>query len=362
MSRRNLSPRAMPEKSDQGIQDSIRILVVQTAFLGDIILTTPLLLALKTAYPESHLALLTTPVGKSALQGLPELDEIISYDKNGQERGLAAFFRKSREVRKKKFDLAVSAHRSFRSALLLAFSRIPILVGFEDASLHRVYHLRVKRDKHKHEVLRNLSLMDPVKELPKNFEPKLKLPLPKNFSLEKFGLNPARRPLIGFAPGSAWPTKRWPAEKFAELAKKLAAELGAKIAVLGDQADLEFCREVAKGGGSEVADLCGKTSTQELFGVISKLDALVTNDSAPVHIASAFSVPAVVIFGPTTPAFGFGPWQNPHQVIEKNISCRPCHHHGPVQCPEGHFKCMMDVGAEEVAAAVKILLETKKGN
>jgi heptosyltransferase-2 len=352
----------MPEKSDQPAQDKIRILVVQTAFLGDIILTTPLLLALKAAYPNAHLALLTTPIGKSALEGLPELDEIISYDKNGTERGLSAFFGKAKEIRQKKFDLALSAHRSFRSALLLAFSRIPILVGFEDASLHRIYHLRVKRKPSDHEVLRNLSLMDPVKEIPRGFEPKVQLPLPKNFSLEKFGVDRAGKTLVGFAPGSAWPTKQWPAERFAELARKLAKDLGAKIVLLGDKADLEVCREIEKGGGNAVDNFCGKTSIQELFGVVSKLDALVTNDSAPVHIASAFSIPAVVIFGPTTPAFGYGPWLNPHQIIEKEVACRPCHHHGPVKCPEGHFKCMLDVGAGEVAEAVMKLLKGKGGS
>jgi len=346
----------MPEKSDNRDFDPIRILVLQTAFLGDIILTIPLILALKTVYPNSHLALLTTPAGREALQELPELDEIISYDKKKTEKGLAGFFRKARELRAKKFDLAVSPHRSFRSAFLLYLASIPVLAGFADSAFPWVYHLRVKPRKRDHTVLRNLSLLEPIAELPENFEPRIKLPAPENFALEKFGLSLKQRPLIGFAPGSAWPTKRWPAQRFGELAKILEQELGAKIVLLGDNGDISLCSEVERLSGAGIKNLAGKTGLKDLFGLISNLDCLVSNDSAPVHIASGFSIPTVVIFGPTSPAFGFGPRQSPHRILEKELSCRPCHHHGPIKCPEGHFRCMKDISGKEAADAVKELL------
>jgi len=351
----------MQEKSDRPAGEPLRILVLQTAFLGDIILTTPLLLALKAAHPRSHLALLTTPLGKAALQGLPGLDEIISYDKNGAERGIVSFFRKVRELRGKKFEVAVSAHRSMRSALLLLFAGVPVLVGFEDASFHWVYHLRVKRDREKHDVLRNLALLAPVAALPKGFDPCLKLPLPPGFRLEKFGIGRTGKPLVGFAPGAAWPTKRWPAEKFGELAGMLSSEPGATVVLLGDKNDAGVCAEVIKSSPVQLTNLAGRTTVQELFGVVSNLDLLVCNDSAPAHIASAFNVPAIVIFGPTTPRFGFGPWKNPHRILEKEMECRPCHHHGPVKCPEKHFRCMTEVGAGEAAKAARELLRAKRG-
>jgi len=350
----------MQGKSENSAEEKIRILVVQTAYLGDIILTTPLLLGLKAAYPESHLALLTTPVGCSALTGLSELDELIAYDKNGSESGWRAFLRKVEEVRGKKFELALSAHRSYRSALLLALSGIPVLVGFEDASLSWIYHLRVKRRKEEHEVLRNLSLLEPVIELPGNFEPRVKLPLPLDFSLDQFGIRRDGRLLIGFAPGSAWPTKRWPAERYSELAEMLCSELDAQVVLLGDESDARVCAEVSEKSKAGLFNLAGRTSLPELFGVISSLDALVSNDSAPVHVASAFGVPAVVIFGPTSPKFGFGPWRNPSRVLEKELACRPCHHHGPRECPEVHFRCMKDISAGEVAEAVRQLVLEKK--
>jgi len=339
--------------------DKIRILVVQTAFLGDIILTTPLLNALKTAFPDSHLALLTTPVGKEALSGSAELDEILSYDKNGADQGLRAFFQKVKELRGKSFGLGLSPHRSFRTALLLALSRIPVLVGFKGSALSRIYHFRMERPEELHEVERNLKLLLPVTALPENFSAQIKLPMPKDFEPARFGVKPGDKPLIGFAPGSAWETKRWPAEKYAELARLLSKKLNAKILLLGDDKDAELCSEIDKLSSISLLNLAGKTGLKQLFGIISKLDLLVSNDSAPVHIASAFSIPTVVIFGPTVPAFGFGPWKNPHRIIQRELPCRPCHHHGPRECPEEHFKCMMAITAEEVFSAANELLRER---
>jgi heptosyltransferase-2 len=337
-------------------EEQVRVLVVQTAFLGDIILTTPLLSALKAAIPNSRLALLTTPVGKAALAGLPGLDEIICYDKAGSEKGVSAFLRKAREIRGRKFDVALSAHRSVRTALLLSLSRIPVLVGFRQASLSRIYHFRIEREQGLHEVERNLKLLEPVAEPPADFEPRVRLPAPADFELGKFGIEPETRPIVGLAPGSAWATKRWPAERYAELAGLLQKEMAAAIVLLGDEKDQAVCGEVEQRAEGKVINLCGKTSLSDLFGVISRLDLLVSNDSAPVHMASAFSVPSVVIFGPTAPEFGFGPWKNTHRIVSKVLACRPCHHHGPRQCPEKHFACMNELGAEEVLAAAGALL------
>lgn len=336
--------------------DRIKILLVQTAFLGDIILTTPLIIALKKSFPESHLALLTTPTGEEALSGLPELDEIITYDKHNSEKGALALFKKASGIREKQFDIAISPHRSYRTALLLALSRIPVLVGFKTASLSSVYHFRIARPKNLHEVERNLNLLQPVLELPENFDRRIRLPLPQNFDLNSFGIRANRRPLIGIAPGSAWKTKRWPEERYAELAKMLKAR-GCEVLILGEQKEQALCSRI-EGLSEGVINLCGRTSLKELFGIISSLDLLISNDSAAVHIASAFSTPVIVIFGPTVPEFGFGPWKTTNRIIQKKLDCRPCHHHGPRKCPEKHFQCMMGIEVEEVFnSALELLRE-----
>jgi len=349
----------MTKSRDSQFDDEIKILVVQTAYLGDIILTTPLLSALKVIFPKSHLTLLTIPVGKSALRGLKELDEIISYDKHNTEQGLSAFWKKVKELRAKHFDLAISPHRSFRTALMLGLSGIPVLVGFKNSGLPWIYHFRIPRNKSLHEVERNLKLLEPIGELPKDFQPRIKIPIPENFDLSKFGLDAETpKPWIGFAPGSVWETKRWPVERYAELGRRLSKKLNATVILLGAEADIELCNQIENriGNSKSIINLAGKTGLKELFGIISQLKVLVANDSAPVHIASGFSIPTVVIFGPTVPEFGFSPWLTPHRIIQKNLPCRPCNRHGPKRCPEKHFKCMLGIEAEEVEKAVEELL------
>ena len=345
----------IPSK-DNPFDESLRILVVQTAYLGDIILTTPLITALKEIFPRSYLALLTTPVGKEALQGMEEIDEIIDYDKKGKERGWRGLKNKVKKIREKNFDLALSPHRSFRTAFLLGLSKIPVLVGFEDASFSLVYHFRLPRKKELHEVERNLELLKPIAELPDNFQPRIKLPLPRDFSLEKFGIKKSSL-LVGIAPGSVWRTKRWLSEYYARLSDLLKKELGAEVILLGNHSDQKVCQEIENLAQTSLLNLAGKTTIKELLGIISQLDLLVSNDSAPVHIASGYSVPVVVIYGPTVPEFGFTPYQTPHKIIEKALECRPCHHHGPRACPEGHFRCMKEIPPQEVFEAVVGLLK-----
>jgi len=344
---------------DSITDEQSRILVVQTAFLGDIILTTPLLCALKQLFPKSHLALLTTPTGKQALEDLKEIDEIISYDKHHSERGIKNLLKKAKELRQKEFDFALSPHRSYRTALLLFLSKIPVLVGFEDASFSWIYHFRVQRDKSLHEVERNLSLLEPVAELPKNFEPKITLPNFNSLSLERFGIGEKKR-LIGIFPGSAWQTKRWLADYYARLIDMIYQEGLGEVILLGSKADEPTCREIINQTSSSPLNLAGKTSIKDLFAIVSQLSLVISNDSAGVHIASGYSVPVVVIYGPTVPEFGFAPYKVPNRILQKELDCRPCHHHGPRSCPEGHFRCMKEILPEEVFKAVKDLLEEQK--
>ncbi len=345
----------IPSRDNPG-DDQLRILVVQTAYLGDIILTTPLISALKQIFPFSHLAFLTTPIGKEALQGLEEIDEIMLYDKRGKEKGFKNLRKKIREIKEKNFNLAISPHRSFRTSFLLALSKIPVLVGFEEASLSFVYHFRLPRKKELHEVERNLELIKPIGELPEDFQPRIKLPGLRDFSLDKFGIKKDSL-LVGIAPGSAWAGKRWLSEYYAQLSDLLSRELGAKVVLIGNDSDQKLGEEIESLAQNSLINLAGKTSIKELFGIISQLDLLVSNDSAPVHIASGYSVPVVVIYGPTVPAFGFTPYQTPHKIIEKALECRPCHHHGPRACPEGHFRCMKEISPQEVFEAVVGLLK-----
>jgi len=337
-----------------------RILVVQTAFLGDVVLTTPLLQALRLKYPEAHLALLTTPAGTEILRGFPALDEIISFDKRQREQGIQATLRLAQKLGRLGFDLAVCPHRSARTALIVTLARIKRRIGFADSALPWLYHATVVRDPGRHEVWRNLQLLHPLSGPPAGFKPGLGLGSPRTTALreaewERLGLS-GNGLKVGLCPGSVWPTKRWMARGYAQLADLLNKRLRAKVFLLGATEDAPAVAEVEALCERPVVNLAGRTTLPELIGVIDRLHLLVANDSAPVHIASARQVPVVAIFGPTVPAQGFAPFQERCSVVELRLECRPCGSHGPRTCPLGHFRCMQDIHAEQVMAQITPLL------
>jgi len=332
-----------------------RILVVQTAFLGDVVLTTPLLLALRAKYPQAHLALLTTPMGRDLLQGFPALNEIIAFDKRRRERGARATLALAQKLRRLGFDLALCPHRSARTAILVRLAQIPHRIGFRDSALPWLYHHTITRDYGRHEALRNLQLLEPLGGPPPEFTPALSLKSPPGFQPERLELagNGLR---VGLCPGSVWPTKRWTSRGFAQLADLLHKKFQANVFLLGSPEDAAVAAEVEALCERPVSNLAGRTSVPELVGVIERMNALVANDSAPVHIASARRVPVVAIFGPTVPAQGFAPFFPRSAVVERKLPCRPCGAHGPRACPLGHFRCMTEIEAEQVLACLEPFL------
>jgi heptosyltransferase-2 len=165
-------------------------------------------------------------------------------------------------------------------------------------------------------------------------------------------------PLVGLSPGSIWATKRWPADGFAQVGRALAGA-GFRIVVLGGSGDVEVGGRVQKamgeaGAGAVLA--AGRTPLKALAAWMDRLVLLVTNDSAPLHVAAARGTPAVAVFGATTPSLGFGPFHAESRVVQVELPCRPCGPHGGKRCPEGHFRCMTEVTSEAVLGACRELL------
>lgn len=336
-------------------EDHARILVVQTAFLGDVVLITPLLRALREKYENAFLAFMANPAGAVMLEGLSLLDEVIVYDKRSSEKGLAGLRRKAAKLREKNFDTALCAHRSLRSAALLKLAGIPLKIGFSNSAFPWLFNERVPRDPCRHEVERNLALLRPLGGPPQDFDVRLEVSVdaapPETVSTSN------GRKKIGICPGSMWTTKRWHAQKFGEAAKALSEECNAEVYLLGSEEDRETADIVAEAAGLEGRNLAGATTLPEWTAAMSEMDLIITNDSAPTHIAGALQVPVVVIFGPTTPRQGFAPWLNRGRTVEAHVPCRPCGEHGARRCPEGHFKCMELIETEQVVGAARSLLE-----
>jgi heptosyltransferase II len=332
----------------------MRILIVQTSFLGDTILSTPVIEGLARIYPDAELWMMTTPLSVQLVKRDPLLSGVIAYDKRGSESGFSGLFAMARRIRSMGFDRVYSLHRSYRTSALLALSKIPYRVGFKEAKLAFLYHRTYRRNPENHDVIRNLSILGEHGP-PESYSGALRLFAPEFGDLGvKTTQALPKEPYAVLVPGSAWETKVWHHEGFRKTAQYLLAN-GFRVVLLGAPEDCETNRKVAD--GIDVVDLAGKTSISDALYIMKHAGLVVCNDSMSLHMASAFKIPTVVIFCATSPRFGFGPWRNKARVVEKKLDCKPCSRHGGRRCPLGTDACMKDLEATEVIGAIHSVLD-----
>jgi heptosyltransferase-2 len=330
--------------------------VVQTSFLGDTILTTPLLAQLAHRGPVD---VVTTPAAASVLKGHPAVRKVIVYDKRDTHAGLIGFLTMRSRLRAGAYDTAYLAQGSLRSALLVWAARIPERIGFATSSGSRFYTTRVAYRDDLHHAARLLLLSRPNGREPTEEEMRPSL-APSTAErdvvdqlLRSHAVQPGER-LIALAPGSVWATKRWP--YYPELARALA-ESG-RIVIVGGPGDRALAKEIVATVPNAV-DATGELPLLASAELIGRCAVIVTNDSAPLHLASAMGTPTVAIFGPTVPEFGFGPLAPVKVVLgHESLACRPCHRHGPKRCPLTHFRCMRELSVEAVAERTRSLFLT----
>jgi heptosyltransferase-2 len=335
------------------------VLVVQTSFLGDVVLTTPLLRALRERARPRRLAVLVRPEAAPLISGHPDVDDVLVDDKRGDDGWPGGLLRTARRVRHERFDVAVSPHRSLRTAIMLAAAGVPRRIGFRDAPGAPLYHERVVRDLGRHAVERILALAGPFGGA--EGAPHLSVPVSAEARAKAAALLPdGPEPLVGLAPGSAWPTKRWSVGGFAAVATALAAD-GARCVVLGGPDERALGEDVHRRSDGRTVMLAGRTDLATLVAIVDRLGVLIANDSAPMHIACARGVPVVAVFCATTPAQGFGPWGPRATVVEADLACRPCGRHGGRRCPRGTEDCMRLVEPVAVATAARAALSGRRG-
>ena len=333
------------------------VLVLQSAFLGDAVLTLPLLRRLKESLPGARVTVLTRPGAADVFRGSPWADEVLLDDKKGRHGGLLGPWRMASELARHGFELAVIPHRSFRSALVARLAGIPRRVGFDSSAGRLFLTDAVPFSWLMHDLERNLALALPLggEAAPAAGEDRYLAPSETPERLRALLAPLAGRRLAGVHPGSAWPTKRWHAARFAELCRRLQAE-GWACVLVGGPEDAKLGAEIAAASGA--LDLVGKTSLSELKALVGSLKLFVTNDSGPMHLAAAAGVPVVAIFGATTRELGFFPYGSGHRVVEAELACRPCGLHGAKACPEGHFLCMGLVTVDQVHEACREAAKT----
>jgi heptosyltransferase II len=350
-------------EKDSGISDvkpsPRRILILQTAFLGDAILSTPFIRGMRRVFPGAVTDILVIPENKPLFRADPNVDSVLTLDKRSRLFKWPDFCRLVLEIRRSKYDLAFSLQRSMTSSLIMVLGGVPERIGLFG---QRLLTRTVKPEKGMHIRDRYLALLRPFnggRNCGRDTAIHWTVADEKTADRLVAGL-PEGVPKAGISPGSKWNTKRWPEEYYLELIKILE-KTGVVLFLIGGKEDDGLCRSLLLKSGSAAVNTCGRLSIPESAALISRLDLMITNDSAPLHIADAVDTPVFAIFGPTVRRFGCFPYRGHDRVFEADLYCRPCGRHGGRRCPEGHFRCMRDLRPERIAsAAIEYLEETQK--
>ena len=344
-----------------------RILIVRTDRIGDVILSTPVIRALRAAHPQAYLGMMVRPEHRDLVEGNPDLNAVILYDKRGPEKGLLGSLRFAYRLREHRFDTALILHSTNRVILAAWLAGIRRRAGYARRMswllTHRLPY--VKREGEKHELEYNLDLLrligvDPSTGSGRAGFPELFVPIRPGWEnrVEEFlrwkGAG-AGQMLVVLHPGASCPSKRWPAERFAQVGDHLAAR-GASVAVLAGAGEEEHGRAVLRHMRQPAIEMLGAFTLGEAASLLKRARLLVSNDSGPVHLACAVGTPVVSIFGRWGGGLSpvrWGPMGKNSVTLHHDIGCRPCLAHN---CTIG-FKCLEAVTVEEVVAAADHLIE-----
>ncbi len=323
-----------------------KILVIQTAFIGDVVLATSVVEKLNQFFPKASIDFLLRKGNEGLFDGHPFLNEVLIWDKGtGKYKNLISLLFK---IRKREYDLVVNLQRFSASGFLTAMSKAKTSIGFDKNPWSFFFSKKYPHviGNGQHEVERNLSL---IADFTDNqlVRPKL---YPKQNSLP-FEINTAS--YITISPASVWFTKQFPATKWEEMISGVGEEM--KIFLLGGKSDVAMCQAIKnKFPNRQIEVLAGQLSFLQSAALMKNARMNFVNDSAPLHLASAVNAPVTAVFCSTVPAFGFTPLSDNSFVVEteEKLDCRPCNLHGKKACPKGHFKCA-DIDVERLLAKMR---------
>lgn len=330
----------------------MKVLIIQTASIGDVILITPMLEAIHHHYAECKTDLLVSGGNASLFNEHPFLNDVITWNKHNKK--YANLIRIIRHVRKRQYDHVITAQRFFSSGVITLLSGAKETSGFDKNPLSRFFTHRLKHmigNGDIHEVDRNLMLL---RHLGINTRFPVKL-YPSEDDQKKTS-EYKQRQYITIAPASLWFTKAYPAEKWIDFVDHLPNNLTCYI--LGSKSDHALAEDIRnKSTNSGVKVLTGRLSLLETAALMKDAVMNFTNDSAPMHLASSVNAPVTAIYCSTIPGFGFGPLSEKSFIVEETekLYCRPCGIHGRVSCPEGHFKCGYNIDTSKLLSKIEFL-------
>jgi len=319
-------------------------LIIQTAFIGDVILATGLIEKLHQQYPEAAIDFLLRKGNEGLLTGHPKLRNVLIWDKKKSK--VLNLVKIIFKVRKSRYDGVINVHRFASSGFITALSGSKLKIGFNKNPVSFFFNRKIDHPIGSlHEVQRNHRLIESITD--SNVAKPRLYPSEKDF--EK--VNPRKtEKYICVAPTSVWFTKQLPPEKWIDLLISIKDRMP-KIYLLGAPADHHVCESIRLAVGfNGVINLAGQLSFLESAALIKDAAMNYVNDSAPMHLASAMNAPVTAVFCSTVPSFGFGPLSDHSMVVEtqEQLDCRPCGLHGYKDCPKGHFKCAYSISRDDL--------------
>lgn len=321
-----------------------KILIVHTAFLGDVVLITPLIRETNNIFPSAMIDTLVIPQTKGVLLNNPHLRKIITFDKRNNK--LKAFVQTVNKLRKQNYDLAILPHSSVTTIFLMLLSGIPRRIGFDRGIAANFLTMKVPyvNGENWHVTKKNLHLLSVFSRKEFNLQTEM-YPSESDRKTAVSYLSQftqTNQSVITIAPGSVHNTKKWPEKHYIELTRMLG-EAGYNLIFIGSKSEFILCESIIESAGVKALNLAGATSILESAAIIQKSNLMVCNDSGAMHIANAVQTDVIAFFGPTVPAFGFFPFRKMDHIFELDMNCRPCGNHGGKKCPLDHHHCMQNI-------------------
>ena len=325
-----------------------KILVIQTAFTGDVVLATALVEKLHRFFPGAHIDFLVRKGNEGLLSNHPFLHEVLVWNKKeNKKKNLLHLFKK---IRKEKYDKVINLQRFASTGILTAFSGAKEKIGFDKNPFSFLFTKKIKHDlsNKKHEVERNNALIQHFTD--DSFTKPRLYPSAKDYSeVKKYTL----QPYVCMMPASVWFTKQYPVEKWIDFINNFPSTYN--IFLLGGKEDAILCEKIKeKSINNKIEILAGKLNFLSSVALMKNAAMNFTNDSAPLHFASAVDAPVTAIFCSTVPAFGFYPISSKSFIVETKeiLTCRPCSLHGLKVCPLGHFKCAYTIETDQLLSTL----------
>ncbi|HUL43620.1 MAG TPA: glycosyltransferase family 9 protein [Bacteroidota bacterium] len=341
-----------------------RILLSRMKYIGDVVLTTPVIRATREAFPRAHIAYLAEKNAVSLLEHNPFLNEIIPYDFS--RRDVIEQPRMMLKLRRMKFDAVVDFFSNPRTAMLMYASGAPIRIGKSVKGRGRVYTHQIADDgKEKTAIEFHYAYVDPLGVKPTHFKPEIYLTDDERREAKIF-LRwqdvAGDKPVVGLHPGATWPAKMWEWERFADLADLLIAKLGCQVLITQGPGDRELVEKISRKSVGSITIL-PVLPLRQLAAILSQCSAYVANDNGTMHIAAAVGTQTIGIFGPGEEQIWFPytsrelyPSQH-HRALRKDVPCHPCHLDYCNRAGDGYMECMKRLTVEEVFQAVRDILQ-----